>query len=151
MGRPESPTARSGPGSDTIFCSPYFIRAFCPVRWSHPGPHFDSCTIAPHKAVCIKPEENWLKCNVDGAIFSAKGKYDIGICFRESLGSLVQAHMVFPLIVSSIECEATTLQHALLIAVSCGFERVKFESDCQKVVNVVTNRCVYKNELESLL
>jgi hypothetical protein len=45
-----------------------------------------------------------------------------------------------------VECVATTLQHHLLIVVSCGFEPVKVESDCQIVVNVVTNSCVYKNE-----
>ncbi|MCI20914.1 hypothetical protein A2U01_0042077 [Trifolium medium] len=33
--------------------------------------------------------------------------------------------MVFPFIALAIECEATALPHALLIAVSCGFERVK--------------------------
>jgi hypothetical protein len=59
--------------------------------------------------------------------------------------------MLFPFIASTIECEATALQHALLIAVSCGFERVKFESDCQMTVNAVNNGYIYLNELESLL
>jgi hypothetical protein len=59
--------------------------------------------------------------------------------------------MVFPFLASAIECEATTLQHALLIAVSCGFERVKFESDCQMIVIAVNNGYIYLNELEFLL
>jgi hypothetical protein len=101
-------------------------------------------------AVWEKPEENWLKCNVDGAIFSIEEKF--GICFHDNSASLVQAHtMLFPFIASTIECEDTALQHALLIVVYCGFERVKFESDCQMIVNVVNNGCIYLNELEFLL
>jgi ribonuclease HI len=99
-----------------------------------------------------KPEENWLKCNIDGAIFTSEGKFGIGICFRDSHGSLVQAHtMVFPFEVTSTECEASALKHALLIATAYGFERVIFESDCQTVVNAITNDYRYENELGTLL
>jgi hypothetical protein len=75
-----------------------------------------------------------------------------GICFPDSSGFLFQIHtMVFPFIASTIECEVIALQHALLIVVYCCFERVKFKSDCQMVMNSIDNGCIYPNELESLL
>ncbi|CAJ2672933.1 unnamed protein product [Trifolium pratense] len=84
--------------------------------------------------------------------FLVKEKFGIDICFCNSSNFPVEAHtMVFSFIASTIKCEATVLQHALLIVVSCGFKRVKFESNCQTVVNAVTNGCIYLNELESLL
>jgi hypothetical protein len=44
-----------------------------------------------------KPNANWLKCNVDGATFIIEGKFGIGICFRDSMSSLVQTNiMIFP-------------------------------------------------------
>ncbi|XP_045802731.1 uncharacterized protein LOC123896382 [Trifolium pratense] len=72
-----------------------------------------------------KPSTNWLKCDVDGAIFMIEGKFGIGICFRDSLSSSVQTYtMIFPFIVTAAECEATTMKHALALALSNGFERV---------------------------
>ncbi|GAU43282.1 hypothetical protein TSUD_36320 [Trifolium subterraneum] len=99
-----------------------------------------------------KPPGNWLKCNVDGVIFMTEGKFGIGICFRDSSGSFVQAHtMTFPFEVIVAECEATAMKHALALALSNGFERVLFESDCQQVVNALRNDYLYANELGTLL
>ncbi|GAU20068.1 hypothetical protein TSUD_381600 [Trifolium subterraneum] len=99
-----------------------------------------------------KPPVNWLKCNVDGAIFMTEGKFGIGICFRDSSGSFVQAHtMTFPFEVTAVECEATAMKLALALALSNGFERVLFESDCQQVVNALRNDYLYANELGTLL
>ncbi|PNX80526.1 eukaryotic translation initiation factor 3 subunit c [Trifolium pratense] len=81
-----------------------------------------------------------------------EGKFGIGICFRDSLGSFVQAHtMIFPFVVTTAECEATAIKHALALALSNGFERVIFESDCQQVVNALCNDYLYANELGTLL
>ncbi|KAK2426613.1 two-component response regulator ARR10 [Trifolium repens] len=81
-----------------------------------------------------------------------EGKFGIGICFRDSMGSFVQAHtMIFPFVVTPAECEATTMMHALKLALSNGFERVIFESECQQVVNVLHNDCLHANELGTLL
>jgi ribonuclease HI len=38
--------------------------------------------------------------------------------------------MIFPFVVTAAECEATAMMHALKLALSNGFERVIFESDC---------------------
>ncbi|KAK2369662.1 Met-10 like family protein [Trifolium repens] len=43
------------------------------------------------------------------------------------------------------------MMHALKLALSNGFERVIFESDCQQVVNALHNDCLYANELGTLL
>ncbi|PNX57208.1 replication protein A 70 kDa DNA-binding subunit, partial [Trifolium pratense] len=99
-----------------------------------------------------KPGVTWLKCNVDGALLASEGKCGIGICFRDRSGSLVRAHtMVFPVDVTAAECEATALKYAITFAMTNGFKRVKFESDCQHVVNALINDRMYENELGTLL
>ncbi|KAK2415048.1 two-component response regulator ARR10 [Trifolium repens] len=105
-----------------------------------------------HESTWKKPAATWLKSNVDGALLASEGKCGIGICFRDSSGSLVQAHtMVFPFDVTAAECEATALKYALLFAMTNGFERLNFESDCQHVVSALINDCMFKNELGTLL
>jgi hypothetical protein len=48
--------------------------------------------------------------------------------------------MAFPFEVTAAECEATTLKQAFSLAISNGYDRVIFESDCQQVVNVLLLR-----------
>jgi hypothetical protein len=99
-----------------------------------------------------KPQADWIKCNVDCALFEAEGKFGVGICFRDSLGHLIQAHsMVFPSISTAAEGEASALQQALQIALDLGLNPIVFEIDCQLVVNVVLSNSPYVNELGSLL
>ncbi|KAK2453306.1 two-component response regulator ARR10 [Trifolium repens] len=105
-----------------------------------------------HVLTWEKSSANWLKCNVDGAIFITKRKFINGICFCDSMCSFVQAHtMIFPFVVTTAECEATAMKHALGLALSNGFERVIFESDCQHIVNTLHNDGLYANELATLL
>jgi hypothetical protein len=52
-----------------------------------------------HVLTWEKPSANWLKCNVDGAIFMIERKFGIAIWFRDSMGSFVQLHtMIFPFV-----------------------------------------------------
>ncbi|PNX63848.1 hypothetical protein L195_g053718, partial [Trifolium pratense] len=64
----------------------------------------DTDPTSAHVLTWKKPFTNWLKCNVDGAIFMTGGKFGI----------------------------ATAMKHALALALSNGFERVIFESDYQQ-------------------
>jgi hypothetical protein len=67
-----------------------------------------------HVLTWEKPSANWLKCNVDGPIFMTEGKFGVGICFRDSMSSFVQAHTkISPFVVTAAECEATAMKHAL--------------------------------------
>jgi len=50
-----------------------------------------------------------------------------------------------------VDCEATTLQQAIQIALNSGFDRGLLESDCRTLVNAVINICLYENGLWSLL
>ncbi|PNX83780.1 60S ribosomal protein l23, partial [Trifolium pratense] len=76
----------------------------------------------------------------------------IGVCFRDSSDTLVQAHtLYFPHVSPAVECEASTLLVALQIAVESGYAQVNFESDCQTVVNAITNSDAYDNELDTIL
>jgi ribonuclease HI len=95
----------------------------------------DTTQSSAHVHIWEKLKANWLKCNVDGAVFSTERKFDIGICFRN-----VQAHtMYFPFEVTLNKCEASTPKHTLLIALSSDFERVVFETDSQIVINSILN------------
>jgi ribonuclease HI len=92
------------------------------------------------------------KLYIDEALFMSERKFGVRICFWDSSGSFVQAHTkIFPFKVTTLEREATALQHALLLTTSNGFERVIFESDCEQVVNALKNNCMYDNELGNLL
>jgi hypothetical protein len=103
-------------------------------------------------SIWSKPQVDWIKCNVDRALFVVEGKFGVGICFRESRVHLIQAHsMVFPSVTTAAQCEATALQQSLQIALGLGLNQVVFETDCQLVVNVVLNNSSYVNELGSLL
>jgi len=85
-------------------------------------------------------------------LFKAEGKFGVGICFRDSLGHLIEVDsMVFSSVTTAFECEATALQDALQIALDLGLNWVVFENDCQLVVNAVLNNSSYMNELGSLL
>jgi len=56
-----------------------------------------------------KINHGWLKCNVDGDLFSANRSFGIGICFRDSLGQFIHAlahSRCFPI---AAESEATAL------------------------------------------
>jgi len=108
--------------------------------------------VQPATPVWSKPPTDWIKCNVDCALFEAERKFGVGICFRDSLGQLIQAHsMVFPSIPTAAECEATAIQQTLQISLDLGLNRVVFEIDCQLVVNAVLGNSSYVNELGILL
>jgi len=42
----------------------------------------------------VKPARNWLKCNVDCALFTIEGCFGVNICFRDNLGSFVQVRLM---------------------------------------------------------
>jgi len=117
-------------------------------KWcNRPNDNVQSATL-----VWSKPPTDWIKCNVDCALFEVEGKFGVGICFRDSLGQLIQAHsMVFPSIPTAVEYEAPTIQQALQISLDLGLTRVVFETDCQLVVNAVLGNNSYVNELGILL
>jgi len=95
-----------------------------------------------------KPQVDWIKCNIDCALFKAEGKFGVDICFRDNLGHLIQGNsMVFLYVTTAPKCEATALQQALQIALDLGLNQVVFESDCQLVMNAVLNNSSYMNEL----
>jgi ribonuclease HI len=84
--------------------------------------------------------------------FQPKGNLIWAFGFRNDHGILVQAHtMYLTFEVTVNECEASTLKHALLIALSSGFERVIFQTDSQTIVNSILNDYRYENELGTLL
>lgn len=98
-----------------------------------------------------KPAQNWLKCNVNCAIFIYEGYFGVEICFCDSSRHLAQAHRVFSHIILVIECEATTFLIDMKITINWVFERVAYESDNQYVVHVVLSGYFYENELGTIV
>lgn len=114
----------------------------------------DGLQDTPQPLTWKKPNHGWIKCNFDSALFSAKGTFDICICFRDSLSHFVHAHSrCFPFESSATESEATALLDALQISIDLemDFDRVIFKSDCQHIVNAILSGCNYVNELGMLL
>jgi len=89
---------------------------------------------------------------VDCALFIDKCCFEVGICFLDSSGHLVQAYTkCFSYIIQVIECEATYILIAMKIAANKGFECIAYKIDNQYVVHVVLSGCIYENELDTIV
>jgi hypothetical protein len=84
--------------------------------------------------------------------FSADRSFGISVFFCDSTDTLVQARtLCFPHAAPTVECEALTLLVAIQIAVESDSSHVNFESDCQTVVNAITNGDAYVKEFGAVL
>lgn len=84
-----------------------------------------TCRITSHARENVKPAPNWLKCNVDCALFTNKGCFGVKICSGDNVSRFIQARaMLFSSVSHVIECEVT-LQLAIQIATYMSLERVK--------------------------
>jgi len=55
-----------------------------------------SRTRTPNESIWVKPNDNRLKCNMDCALFSSEGRFNICVCFFNNLRHFIQAYtMIF--------------------------------------------------------
>ena len=102
--------------------------------------------------LCVKPPPSSLKCNVDCAFFNNNTITGLGICFRDSSGTLRYGLSKYSLYNSSpSEVEALSILEALTFAANQGMESVIFESDCKLVVDVVISTSTPFNEFGDII
>ncbi|CAN0878470.1 Putative ribonuclease H protein At1g65750 [Linum grandiflorum] len=93
------------------------------------------------------PKAQFLKCNVDAAIFADRGEMGLVMCLRNELGDLVQFKTLRKRGDRMVkESEAMALWEGLKWCVERGIERVELEMDAQVVV-----RAVNDNEVDDRL
>lgn len=91
---------------------------------------------------CWNPPENeWLKCNVDAALFKDENKVGFGLILRDNQANFVATkggllHCIFdPGIAEAYAC-----REALLWIQSKGLSKVVIESDCAEVVKAIQGK-----------
>ncbi|CAJ2678816.1 unnamed protein product [Trifolium pratense] len=88
-----------------------------------------------------KPRIRWLKCNVDAIFFVDAGRTAMGACFRNNSGDFTAGLMWWQqLTLSTEEGETWTLLQAMNESKGRGFERIRFESDSQVLVDAICTK-----------
>eukprot|EP00257_Ricinus_communis_P027818 XP_025015232.1 uncharacterized protein LOC112536661 [Ricinus communis] len=87
---------------------------------------------------CCPPQPGFVKCNVDGAVFTASGRSGFGMVIRDSAGSFVMgADGSSPGLFNVKLAEAIGLREAVQWVLSLGRSNVIFEYDAKVVVDAV--------------
>ncbi|KAK2407645.1 Ribonuclease H superfamily protein [Trifolium repens] len=82
------------------------------------------------------PPVNYVKCNIDAAIFSPEKKTSMGACVRNEDGQFITAMSVHTsAVMTPAEAEAWALQQGIMWMAMLGYRNVIFELDCKTVVD----------------
>lgn len=85
-----------------------------------------------------KPACGWLKCNVDGAVFSSESKLGFGMVLRNSEGTMIAARcgsILGP--ADSVLAEAVSFREALSWLKRLGASQVIVESDSSMLIQAI--------------
>ncbi|KAJ0983117.1 hypothetical protein J5N97_011372 [Dioscorea zingiberensis] len=86
----------------------------------------------------MKPQQGFIKCNVDAAVFKDRGQIGFGCVLRDENGSFIAARN--GLLVAAgdpVLAEALSCREALSWIKELGLLNVCMESDCQLFINAV--------------
>jgi ribonuclease HI len=87
------------------------------------------------------PKTNYVKCNVDAALFAEQHSFGIGMCIRNHRGHFIKAattwHDANP---PPQEAEAISLHDAIICLRQLGISNVHFELDRKLVVDIIVDR-----------
>ena len=121
-------------------CINEFIQANSPS--SSPDistPHCDRPVLCPRPKRWIKPEAGWVKANND-ANLQQPTKWGLGAIIRDEMGLvMVSAEWEMSGYGDAQLAEAYALLQTVRLAIDCGFKRMVFEGDNEKVFNLVQN------------
>jgi ribonuclease HI len=99
-----------------------------------------------------RPNEGWLKINVDAAFFHNQRKTSVACCVRRDDGSFLCAQTRnMSLVPTVLEGEALALLEASRLAVQQGWDRVVFESDSNTLVHAIINNNVGNSEFSTIV
>ncbi|XP_040989052.1 uncharacterized protein LOC121236684 [Juglans microcarpa x Juglans regia] len=84
------------------------------------------------------PPSNWLKLNVDGAVFDEINKAGVGLVLRDGKGNVMLAASKIEYEVSDAQAiELLAIFRALQLCANMGIQRLLLESDCLMAVQVL--------------
>lgn len=84
-----------------------------------------------------RPDEGWLKCNVDAAFRSESGRGASGVILRDARGVFLGAQaQAYGHCMDALTAEALACRDGLILAERLGATRLCLETDCQELVNL---------------
>jgi hypothetical protein len=105
-----------------------------------------------HIAVWQPPDDDFVKCNVDAAMFEEQRCFGIGMCIRDNRGHFLKAatfwHDGSP---PPQEAEAIGLRDAISWLGRLDLSRVLIELDCKLVINSIFDRNTNQAEFGSII
>lgn len=84
------------------------------------------------------PEQEYFKCNTDGASRGNPGRSSYGFCIRNHRGDLVYAQGEEVHEATNIETEAIAIREAIYRYVSIGLAKVRVETDSLALVKILS-------------
>jgi len=98
------------------------------------------------------PDADYLKCNVDAAIFKEQRSFGIGMCIRDSHGNIIKASTKwYDGVPSPSEAEAMGLREAILWLGQLGLSKVRIELDRKLVVDSIFDRTNNQSEFGNII
>jgi len=98
------------------------------------------------------PEPDYIKCNVDAALFRQERAFGIGMCLRNSQGHFIKALTKwYNGIPPAQEAEATGLRDANLWLGHLGLSKVHIELDCKLVVDGIVDSSNNQSEFGNIM
>jgi hypothetical protein len=86
--------------------------------------------------VWTKPQQGWIKCNVDAATFYGNTIMGYKICFRNSTGNFLLGKLDFNYsFVIVLEAETIGRLESIKMTISKAFHHVMFETDNKILVD----------------
>lgn len=85
-------------------------------------------------------EEDYVKCNIDAAIFGEQRCFGFGMCIRNSRGHFIKAlSKWYEGTPPPLEAEALGLRDAILWLGQMGLSKVHIELDCRLMVDSIVD------------
>jgi ribonuclease HI len=98
------------------------------------------------------PQAEFVKCNLDAAIFSTEKKVSVGDCIRDTREHFILEMFAYNNgVVTAAEAEAWALQQGIMWIAILEYQNVMFELDCKTVVEDVHSSKVNYSEYGLLI
>jgi len=105
-----------------------------------------------HEARWQPPDADYLKCNVDVALFAEQRRFGIGMCIRNHYGHFIKALTKwYDGVPPPSEAEALGLRDAILWLGQLELSRVQIELDCKLVVDSIVDRTNNQSEFGNII
>lgn len=98
------------------------------------------------------PDQGYVKCNVDAALFSDQKCFGVGMCIRNSQGRFIKAlSRWFECTPRPLEAEALGLKEAILWLSELGLSNVLIGLDCKLLVDGIVDGTKNQSEFGNIM